>query len=130
MATQHMVTFTTSGNFSKFDSYCQQILEAVKLSDLDKYGQMGVDALAHYTPIDSGLTASSWSYEITRTKKGVTIGFKNSNVTSNGTPVAILLQYGHATRGGGYVEGIDYINPALRPIFNQIAIEAWREVTR
>ena len=130
MANQHAVTFTTKGDFSKLNSYFQQVLEAVKYSDLDKYGQMGVDALASYTPIDTGETASSWSYEIIRGKNFAKLVFKNSNVTPSGTPVAILLQYGHATKGGGYVEGIDFINPALRPIFNQIAAEAWREVTK
>ena len=129
MATQHTVTFTTKGDFSKLNSYFQQALEAIKISNLDKYGQMGVDALAANTPIDTGETASSWSYEIIRGKGFVKLAFKNSNVTPTGTPVAILLQYGHATKGGGYVEGIDYINPALRPIFNQIAADAWREVT-
>lgn len=130
MASHHMVQITQKGDFSKFDSFCQRLLEAVKLSDLDKYGQQGVSALAAATPKDTSETAMSWSYEIQRTKKSIKIIFKNSKVTSNGTPVAILLQYGHATRGGGYVQGIDYINPALRPVFQQIAADAWREVTK
>lgn len=129
MATQHTITFTQKGNFSKFDNFGQRLLEAVKLSDLDQYGMMGVDALTSATPKDTSETAMSWSYEIIRTKKSIKIVFKNSKVTSDGTPVAILLQYGHATRGGGYVQGIDYINPAIRPIFKQIAADAWREVT-
>lgn len=106
-------------------------LEAVKsafnVSKLDKYGQMGVAALALATPYDTGETAMSWSYEISFENNIATIEFKNSNITSQGTPVAILLQYGHATGGGGYVEGIDYINPALRPVFERMANDAWME---
>lgn len=129
MAT-HFVQFNQKGDFSKFDSFCQRALEFTKNSRLDEYGKQGVDALAAATPKDSGETATSWSYEIRRTNDSVKIIFNNSKVTSDGTPIAILLQYGHATGNGGYVEGVDYINPALRPIFQQIADEAWREVTR
>ena len=125
-----MIEFRQKGDFSHLSSFFEQILEAVKLGDLDKYGQMGVSALASATPIDTGETASSWTYSIERKKNSVALIFSNTNMTGEGTPVAILLQYGHATGNGGYVQGIDYINPALRPIFQEIADEAWREVTR
>ena len=86
-------------------------------------------ALASATPVDSGLTASSWSYEITNKNGTATISFRNSNI-QNGVPIAIILQYGHATGTGGWVEGRDYINPAIQPIFDQIANDAWKEVER
>jgi hypothetical protein len=107
----------------------ENVRRAVRLSDLDKYGREGVAALASATPVDSGLTASSWYYEIVRTNGSVTINFNNSNI-QNGVPIAVILQYGHATGTGGYVQGRDYINPAIRPIFDRIANDAWREVTK
>ena len=91
---------------------------------LDKYGRQGVAALQSSTPKDSGETANAWNYKIFN----LGIAWSNSNVTNNGTSVAILLQYGHGTRNGGYVQGIDYINPALRPIFDEIADSCWKEV--
>ena len=97
--------------------------------NLDKYGQAGVNALQAATPVDTGLTASSWYYEITNNDGVVRITFNNSNI-QNGVPIAIILQYGHATRNGGWVEGRDYINPAIQPIFDKITETAWREVTR
>lgn len=130
MASHHAIQFKQKGDFSKFDGFCQQMLEAIKLGDLDLYAKRGVQALAAATPKDTYETATSWSYEIQRTKKSIKIIFNNSKVTREGTPIAILLQYGHATGNGGYVEGVDYINPALRPIFQQIADDAWREVTK
>lgn len=130
MASYHTIQFNQKGNFSKFDTFCQHLLQAVKLSDLDKYGKIGVDALSAATPKNTGKTALSWSYEIIREKNSIRLVFNNSEVTREGTPIAILLQYGHATGNGGYVEGVDYINPALRPIFQQIADDAWREVTK
>ena len=95
---------------------------------MDKYGRQGVEALSSATPRDTGLTASSWSYEIIRKHNSARIIFKNSNVTSEGTPIAILIQYGHATKNGAWVEGIDYINPALKPVFEGMADNIWREV--
>jgi hypothetical protein len=95
---------------------------------LDKYGRKGVSALAAATPVDSGLTASSWSYEIENTKESAKITFNNSNI-QNGVPIAIILQYGHGTGTGGWVQGRDYINPAIQPIFDQIVDDAWKEVT-
>lgn len=124
-----MISFRQKGDFSKLTSYLERAKNVARMGDLDKYGRQGVAALASATPVDTGLTANSWYYEITRTKGSVTIEFKNSNI-QNGVPIAILLQYGHGTRNGGWVQGQDYINPAIQPIFDKIANDAWREVTR
>lgn len=124
-----MITFRQKGDFSKLTKFLERAKEAVHLGDLDKYGREGVAALASATPVDTGLTASSWSYKIEQGKGTATISFHNSNI-QNGVPIAIILQYGHGTRNGGWVEGRDYINPAMRPIFDRIANEAWREVTK
>ena len=123
-----MIKFRQKGDFSKLTSFLQNVKGIVRLSDLDKYGREGVAALSSATPVDTGLTASSWRYEIFRGKESVKISFHNSNI-QNGVPVAIILHYGHGTRNGGWVEGIDYINPAIQPIFDKIANDAWREVT-
>ena len=124
-----MIKFRHKGDFSKSLRYLEKVKGAVRLSDLDKYGREGVAALASATPVDSGLTASSWYYEIIRTNGSVSINFNNSNI-QNGVPIAVILQYGHGTGTGGYVQGRDYINPAIRPIFDRIANDAWREVTK
>lgn len=124
-----MITFRQKGDFSKLTRYLEKVKSVVKLSDLDKYGKEGVAALASATPVDTGLTASSWSYEIKHKNGMVSISFKNSNI-QNGVPIAIILQYGHGTRNGGWVQGRDYINPAIQPIFDKIANDAWREVTK
>lgn len=123
-----MITFRQKGDFSKFNRYLERLKEAVKLGDLNKYGRQGVQALSSATPIESGETANSWYYKINRTKESVSITFHNSNI-QNGVPIAIILQYGHGTGTGGYVEGRDYINPAIQPIFDKIAEDAWKEVT-
>ena len=124
-----MVSFRHKGNFSKTIRYMGRARDAVRLKDLDKYGREGVAALASATPIDSGITANSWYYEIVRANGSVTISFHNSNI-QNGVPIAVILQYGHGTRNGGWVQGRDYINPAIQPIFDKIANNAWREVTK
>ena len=124
-----MITFRQKGDFSKLTRYLERAKEVVKLGDLDKYGREGVAALASATPVDSGKTASSWSYEIKHKNGSVSISFYNSNI-QNGVPIAIILQYGHGTRNGGWVQGRDYINPAIQPIFDKIANEAWKEVTK
>lgn len=124
-----MITFRHKGDFSKTTRFLERAKHTVRLADLDKYGREGVAALASATPVESGLTASSWYYEITYTKSGARITFKNSNI-QNGVPIAIILQYGHGTGTGGWVHGRDYINPAIQPIFDKIANTAWREVTR
>lgn len=123
-----MITFRQKGDFFKLNSYLERLKEVVKLGDLNKYGRQGVQALSSATPIESGETANSWYYEINRTKESVSISFHNSNI-NNGVPIAIILQYGHGTGTGGWVEGRDYINPAIQPIFDKIAEDAWKEVT-
>ena len=122
-----MITFRHKGNFDKLTIYLEKAKKTARLGDLDKYGRKGVAALASATPIDTGLTASSWYYEIKRQNGVVSLNFCNSNI-NNGVPIAIILQYGHGTRNGGWVEGRDYIKPAIQPIFDQIAKDAWREV--
>lgn len=122
-----MITFRQKGDFSKADKFFERLKEVAKLSDLDRYGREGVAALASATPVDTGLTASSWSYEIEHREGSTRIIFKNSNI-QNGVPIAIILQYGHGTRNGGWVEGRDYINPAIQPVFDKIADDAWKEV--
>jgi len=124
-----MISIRQKGDFSKFNTFLERIKEVVKLGDLDRYGKAGVDALASATPKDSGLTASSWTYEIVRSNGSVSIQFNNTHI-NKGVPIAIILQYGHGTKNGGWVEGIDYINPAIQPLFNQIADDAWKEVTK
>ena len=124
-----MITFRHRGSLSKTTQLLERAKHAVRLADLDRFGREGVAALASATPVESGHTANSWYYEITYTKSGATIAFKNSNI-QNGVPIAIILQYGHGTGTGGWVEGRDYINPAIQPIFDRLADEAWREVVR
>lgn len=123
------ITFKQKGDFSKLTRYLERVKQTVKISDLDKYGREGVAALKSATPVDSGLTANSWYYEIKNTKGLISISFFNSNI-QNGVPIAIILQYGHGTRNGGWVEGRDYINPAIQPVFDKIVENAWREVTK
>lgn len=122
-----MITFVHEGKLSKTFLFLKRAIK-FNLEDLDKYGIAGVDALADATPKRTGLTANSWYYEIIRDENGVRIEWRNRNVKEGWANVAVLLQYGHATGTGGWVEGIDYINPALRPIFETIADNAWKEV--
>ena len=124
-----MISFRQKGNFSTLDRYFEKVREAAKLGVLDKYGRAGVAALSSATPVETGKTASSWYYEIKRQNGSVSIVFNNSNI-NEGVPIAIILQYGHSTGNGGWVQGIDYINPAIQPIFTEMANEAWREVTK
>lgn len=124
-----MITFRQKGDFSKLTRFLERAKESIKIGDLDKFGREGVAALASATPIDSGLTASSWYYKIENKNGSVTISFHNSNI-QNGVPIAIILQYGHGTRNGGWVQGRDYINPAIQPIFDKITEQAWKEVTK
>lgn len=123
-----MISFRQKGDFSKLTGFLEKAKEVVKIGDLNKYGQEGVAALASATPKDTGLTADSWYYEIVRSSGNVKIIWKNSNI-QNGVPIAIILQYGHGTKNGGYVQGRDYINPAIKPVFDKIARESWKEVT-
>ena len=124
-----MISFRQKGDFSKLTSYLERVKEVVKFGDLDRYGREGVAALSSATPVDTGLTASSWSYDIKHQNGSVTISFNNSNI-KEGVPIAIILQYGHGTGTGGWVQGRDYINPAIQPVFDSIAEAAWKEVTK
>lgn len=124
-----MITFRHKGDFSNLTRFLERAKETVRLGDLDKYGREGVAALASATPVSSGETASSWYYEIEHKNGSTSIIFSNSNV-NKGVPIAVILQYGHGTRNGGWVQGRDYINPAIQPVFDKIADEAWREVTK
>lgn len=121
------VSFKQKGDFNNTYKFLNNAVDVLKHVDLDQYGRMGVDALSSATPKDTGLASKSWYYNIFRSKESVSINFYNSDI-ENGAPVAILIQYGHATKNGGWVSGIDYINPALRPIFNEIAEKVWKEV--
>jgi len=125
------ITVKQKGNFKKLNNFLEKSLEKFEIGNLDKYGKQGVEALEQYTPKDTGKTSQSWSYKINRQNNDqiVTLSFHNSNI-NNGVPIAIILQYGHGTRNGGWVEGIDYINPALRPIFEKIVEEVWEEVRK
>lgn len=124
-----MISFRQKGDFSKLTRYLEKAKAGAKLSILDKYGREGVAALASATPVESGKTASSWYYEVAHQNGSASISFYNSNV-NKGVPIAIILQYGHGTGTGGWVEGRDYINPAIQPIFDKITEDAWREVTK
>ena len=124
-----MISFRQKGDFSKLTRFLERAKNLVHLSDLDRYGREGVAALASATPVDTGKTAASWYYDIKIHKESASITFNNSNI-QNGVPIAIILQYGHGTRNGGWVEGRDYINPVIQPIFDKIAEEAWKEVTK
>lgn len=124
-----MITLEAQGKFQKANSFLERLLELPNLGVLDKYGRMGVDALSKATPTDTGLAKSSWYYKIEHRKDGASLIFANSDI-ENGFPVAIMLQYGHATKSGGWVEGVDYINPALKPIFEDLKNELWKEVTK
>lgn len=120
--------FNHKGNFENLEKFFGRIKARNYIHILDKYGEEGVQALAAYTPKDSGKTADSWSYKIDIYKHDIIISWYNSSF-NEGVPIAIILQYGHVTNNDGYVQGIDYINPALRPIFNSIRDSAWKEVT-
>lgn len=123
-----VITFEHKGNFNKLNTFLEKAKEGINLGTLNKYGREGVQALSAATPTETNETASSWYYDISREGTKIKLNFYNSNI-ENGCPIAIILQYGHATRNGGWVEGTDYINPAIQPIFNKIANEAWKEVT-
>ena len=123
-----MIVLSSKGDFSKATRYFERLKETAKLGVLDKYGQEGVAALSSATPVETGLTASSWTYKIQLSESSASIEFHNSNI-NNGVPRAIILQYGHGTGTGGWVQGRDYINPAIRPVFDKIVEDLWKEVT-
>ena len=122
-----MIEFRQKGDFSKLTRFLEKAKRGISLVDLEKYGRAGVAALESATPVDSGETAKSWYYKIESKNKVISITFLNSNII-NGVPIAIILQYGHGTGTGGWVEGRDYINPAIQPVFEQMANDAWKEV--
>lgn len=124
-----VITFDTKGSLKKTMNFLKRARK-LNYDVLDMYGQIGVEALAESTPKDTGETARSWYYEIAETKDGVTIRWNNSNLANGWCPIAVILQYGHATGTGGWVEGRDYINPAIQPIFDDIANSIWRGVNK
>lgn len=123
-----IIQFKQKGDFSKTESFLKKLRKLDLDSVLRKYGELGVQALAIATPVETGKTAASWDYKIEKGKGVVTITWTNSNV-NNGVPIALLIQYGHGTGTGGYVQGRDYIKPAILPIFDQLADALWKEVT-
>lgn len=124
-----MITFTQNGNFNKTEKFLKKVSNGDYIdSILNRYGRMGVAALSSETPVDTGKTASSWDFEVHRSRGSVSIYWTNSNV-NNGVSIAIILQYGHGTRNGGYVQGRDYINPPMAAIFDEMTQALWREVT-
>ena len=123
-----MITLNAKGDLSNTYKFLDRILKRDFYNRLEVYGQQGVNALMAYTPKRTGLTAASWYYEINRNVNSVEIYWKNSNV-NKGVNIAVILQYGHGTGWGSYVQGVDYINPAIRPIFDEMANNIWKEVT-
>lgn len=122
-----MITVKHSGSFKKAEKFLKEMNKRDYMATLRAYGQQGVEALEEATPKDTGITAGSWSYEIQHDKHGYTIYWRN-NSTNKGENIALLLQYGHATGWGAYVKGIDYINPALKQVFKDMADALWKEV--
>lgn len=124
-----MIVIKHKGDFKNTELFLKRASKFDVKRVLEKYGREGVAALSSATPKDTGLTASSWDYEVIVKDKSYIINWTNSNIV-NGVPIAIILQFGHGTRNGGWVEGRDYINPAIQPIFDKIVNDAWREVTK
>lgn len=124
-----MISITQKGSFKNTEVYLSKLKANQAFAVLSKYGSMGVSALSSATPADTGLTGQSWYFEIVQRKGYYSIRWHNSNV-QDGKPIAVLIQYGHGTKNGGYVQGRDYIMPAIRPIFDQMANDLWREVTQ
>ena len=124
------IKFVQHGNFSKTEKFFERAKNLFHLGVLDKYGREGVAALSMATPEDTGKSASSWRYEVTNKHGSLSIGWVNDNVSKDGTPIVVYVQYGHATRNGGWVQGRDFINPTIQPIFDKMADELWKEVTK
>lgn len=125
-----ILSISSKGDYSKTLSWLKRMKLDKIMDKLNAYGEQGVMALQNATPKRTGLTASSWYYEINRTPTSISITWKNSNMAREAIPIALLIQYGHGTRTGGYVQGIDYINPTLKPIFEEITNNVWKEITR
>ena len=125
-----MIKFKCRGNYNKTEKFLKECKDTNELRQImEKYGREGVAALSAVTPIDSGETATSWSFDVVQESDGISLVFSNNSTTKTGIPIAILLQYGHGNGRGGYVRGRDFINPAIQPIFDKLADEAWKEVT-
>ena len=124
-----MVIFKHKGNFKRTDKFLKRVAVDDYIRVFEKYGREGVATLASVTPKDTGKTGQSWRYDINHTKKGITLTWSNTN-TSDGVPVVILLEYGHATRSGGFVQGQKFINPAMKPLLDKMIPELWKEVRR
>lgn len=126
-----MIKLTSKGNFNKTEKFLNNNKTSRELqSIMEKYGREGISALSANTPIDTGETASSWTYEILQNAQSISLVFFNNSETKTGIPIAILLQYGHGNGRGAYIRGRDFINPAIQPIFDKLAEEAWREVSK
>ena len=123
-----IISYNVQGDLKKTDTFLRKLLKQDLTTLLHRYGKRGVDALAAATPVDTGKTAASWEYTVTESPGSATITWTNSNV-NDGVPIALLIQYGHGTGTGGYVKGIDYINPAIQPVLNDLAEALWKEVT-
>jgi hypothetical protein len=128
MASSNPIQFHQKGDFERLSSWLEKLKNKLHISILDKYGRKGVEALRLATPVDSGVTAASWRYEIQNERSGATLTFHNDNVNKH-VNIAIILQYGHGTGTGGWVEGRDYLNPVIQPLFDELAKEAWKEIT-
>lgn len=124
-----MISIDQKGDFAALTTYLNKLNKQNNIEILNKYGKEGIRLLSSATPVRSGKTAASWYYKIEQSKNTISLNFYNSNI-NKGVPIAIILQYGHGTRNGGWVQGRDYINPVVQPLFNKIAQEAWKEVTK
>lgn len=124
-----MITISNKGNFEKTTAFLNKMKKRDVINILNKYGELGVELLSEATPIDTGKTADSWNYDVVVERDRYEIQWSNSNV-NDGVNIAMILQYGHGTRQGGYVQGIDYINPATQQVFDEMADELWGEVIR
>lgn len=124
-----MISIDQKGDFAALTTYLNKLNKQNNIEILNKYGKEGVRLLSSATPVRSGKTAALWYYKIEQSKNTISLNFYNSNI-NKGVPIAIILQYGHGTRNGGWVQGRDYINPVVQPLFNKIAQEAWKEVTK
>lgn len=125
-----MIGIKQKGDFANTERFFKRIKTKQIYKELNKYGILGVTMLAMYTPIDTGKTAASWNYKIEQTDTQIAIYWTNDNRTKTGIPIAVLVDYGHGTRNGGYVQGRHYIAPAIQPVFDEIAESVWREVTK
>jgi len=123
-----MIKLTGKGEWEKTRHWMEKLLHGKLWSALDHYGELGVNALANATPVDTGLTQASWGYRVIRDRRHIGLEWFNTNDPISGVSVAILVQYGHGTGTGGWVQGRDFINPAMRPIFDMIANGVWEEV--